>query len=241
MELRTEEGRMHAKSPTSSAIDRKIDIRLTPRSVAPNVLLALQALGYTFREDLDKRDPDSQNSGIWIVDRARLEDVPTPDIAPNIRILMIASPRQNQYDDSRVLVMTKRPARLSAVYSMIQSALEHMPRKTPRVRTQLSARFLKEDRRSMGALLSLSEGGCLLRTSESLREGVGLDLQFALPEYGLVSTRAECRYIRKASVGLQFLEAAQDIRHSIGNFVTSQLAEAEARRGIGGVGGARPA
>ena len=66
---------MHAKSPTSSAIDRKIDIRLTPRSVAPDVLLALQALGYTFREDLDKRDPDAQNSGIWIVDRARLEDV----------------------------------------------------------------------------------------------------------------------------------------------------------------------
>jgi hypothetical protein len=190
MELRTEEGRMHAKSPTSNAIDRKIDIRLTPRSVAPDVLLALQALGYTFREDLGNRDPDSQNSGIWIVDSARLEDVPIADIAPNIRILMIASPRQNQYDDSRVLVMTMRPARLSAVYSMIQLALEHTPRKTPRVRTQLSARFLQEDRRSMGALLSLSEGGCLLRTSESLREGVGLDLQFALPEYGLVSTRA---------------------------------------------------
>jgi hypothetical protein len=95
MELRTEEGRMHAKSPTSNAIDRKIDIRLTPRSVAPDVLLALQALGYTFREDLGNRDPDSQNSGIWIVDSARLEDVPIADIAPNIRILMIASPRQN--------------------------------------------------------------------------------------------------------------------------------------------------
>ena len=118
---------------------------------------------------------------------------------------------------------------------MIQSALEHTPRKTPRVRTQLSARCIKADRRSIGAVLSLSEGGCLLRTGESLRKGTSIDLQFALPSYGLVSTPAQCRYVRKGDAGLEFSEPAPDIRHSIAHFVTARLAET---LGDGGAEGA---
>jgi hypothetical protein len=56
--------------------------------------------------------------------------------------------------------------------------------------------------RSIGAVLSLSEGGCLLRTGERLRRGSKVDLQFALPEYGLVATKAECRYVRKGDAGI---------------------------------------
>jgi hypothetical protein len=76
-------------------------------------------------------------------------------------------------------------------------------------------------------VLSLSEGGCLLRTNEILKKGAKLDLQFALPEYGLVSTAAECRYVRRGDAGIEFKSPAPDIRQSIAYFVTRQLAETQ--------------
>lgn len=232
---------MHETSPPNSAVGRKIDVRLTPRSLAPRVLPALQVLGYALREEADPIASNLSDSGIWLVDEARLDELPDTEVAPDARILLISSPRQNQHEDIRILAQTPRPARLSAVYSMIQSALEETPRRTPRVRTQLSARCIKADRRSIGAVLSLSEGGCLLRTAENLRKGVNVDLQFALPEYGLVSTKAQCRYVRKGDAGMEFSEPAPDIRHSIAHFVTTLLAENLGNVGIGGIEGPCPA
>jgi hypothetical protein len=223
---------MHANLPPSAAIDRTIDIRLTPRSVAPKVLPALQALGYILREDDEPIDKTVPISGFWLVDESRLDELPNANVAPAARILLISSPRKYQRDDIRILARTTRPARLSAIYSMIQSILENQPRKTPRIQTQLSARCIRADRRSIGAVLSLSEGGCLLRTGDSLRRGTKVDLQFALPEYGLVSTRAACRYKRSGDAGLEFSEPAADIRHSIAHFVTVQLAEANGGSGV---------
>ncbi len=112
---------------------------------------------------------------------------------------------------------------------MIQRALEATPRRCPRVPTRLSARCIRSERRSIGAVLSLSEGGCLLRTSESLRKGVSLGVQFALPDYGLVSTRAVCRYTRMGDAGLAFTDPGPDVRHTIAHYITMQLAsEADA-------------
>jgi len=218
-------------SPSENAIGRKIEIRLTPRSLAPKVQPALQVLGYTLSEESAS---DASGSGIWLVDDARLDEIPDRKTAPDARIILISSPRANPQDDSRILTRTARPASLSTVYSMIQSTLEHTPRKTPRVRTQLSARCIKADRRSIGAVLSLSEGGCLLRTGESLRKGARIDLQFALPAYGLVSTPAQCRYVRKGDAGMEFSEPPPDIRHSISSYVTARLAEALADGTAGG-------
>jgi hypothetical protein len=73
-------------------------------------------------------------------------------------------------------------------------------------------------------VLSLSEGGCLLRTGEKLRKGIRIDLQFALPDFGLFSTRAECRYRRQGDAGMAFSETSNDIRQSIAHYVTLQLA-----------------
>ena len=216
---------MHAKSSSNDTIGRKIQIRLTPRSLAPKVLPALQVLGYRLREEADSVTSNPSDSGSWLVDESRLDEVPDAQDAPNARILLISSPRMRQHDDPRIVAQAARPARLSAIYAMIQSAIEHSPRKTPRVRTQLSARCIRADRRSIGAVLSLSEGGCLLRTSDNLCKGTNVDVQFALPEYGLVSTPAECRYVRKGDAGLEFSGPAPDIRYSIAHFVTMQLAD----------------
>jgi hypothetical protein len=230
---------MHPMPPANSAIGRTIDTRLTSQSLAPKVLTALQALGYSFSEETQSTDSDPSNSGIWLVDEARFGEIPATET--NARILLISPFEHTQTEDPRIMSRISRPAELSTVYSMIQLALEQSPRKTPRVRTHLSARCLREDRRSIGAVLSLSEGGCLLRTTGGMRTGATLDLQFALPEFGLVHTPARCRYVRKDDAGLEFAAPPPDIRQSIARFVTTQLAENFGGDAMGGFGNACPA
>lgn len=207
--------------------DRTIQVRLIERSVAPRVLPALESLGYRLLYRGDDR-----GAGFWLVDETRLDEVPAPDVAPDARILLISSPRQARHEDERILAQSIRPSRLASVYSMIQSAIEQQPRRTPRIPTQLSARCIRADRRSIGAVESLSEGGCLLRTEEKLRKGTKVDLQFALPEYGLVSTAARCCYTRRGRVGMQFSAPPPDVRLSIAHFVTHQLASSTQDSGL---------
>jgi len=210
---------MPERLSSREAVDRTIQVRLIERSVAPRVLPALESLGYRLLENGDDRDAD-----FWLVDETRLDEVPTSDVAPSARILLISSPRQTRYDDERILAQSARPTRLASVYAMIQSAIEQQPRRSPRIPTELSARCIRADRRAIGAVLSLSEGGCLLRTDEKLRKGTKVDLQFALPEYGLVSTAARCCYTRRGRAGMQFSAPPADVRLSIAHFVTHQLA-----------------
>ena len=212
---------MHTPRHDGSAHQRSIALRLSERSVTPRVLEALCALGYVL-VDADSGD-DCSRARVWLVDEERLDTLPQ-DADDDLRVLAIVSSDHEESIDSRVFARTTRPGRLGTVYEMIQSALERTPRRTPRIPTRLSARCIRAERRSIGAVLSLSEGGCLLRTGEALRKGAKLDLQFALPDYGLVSTRAECRYVRSGDAGLAFDAPHDDVRHTIAHFVTCQLA-----------------
>jgi hypothetical protein len=217
---------MHDTVYEPGILGRRIGFRVGPKSLAPRVLEALRALGYTMVDLDSERVADEARGacGLWLVDEDRLSELPGPDEEADRRILLIASARNATADDARIFATTRRPARLGAVYEMIQSALESTPRSAPRVRTQLSARCIRGEQRSIGAVLSLSEGGCLLRCGERLARGARIDLQFALPSFGLISTRAECRYAREGDAGLAFSDSATDVRHTIAHFVTSQLA-----------------
>lgn len=221
---------MHDTIYEPGIMGRRIGVRITPKSLAPRVLDALRALGYTMIElDSDRWTQAARDGcGLWLVDDERLEELPDLEDTADRRILLIASARKVACTDPRIFASTRRPARLGAVYEMIQSALESTPRSAPRVRTQLSARCIQGEQRSIGAVLSLSEGGCLLRSGEKLSRGARLSLQFALPNYGLISTRAECRYARESDSGLAFSESSADVRHTIAHFVTSQLASGDA-------------
>jgi len=215
---------MHAASEKLCAQGRRIGLHLTPRSLAPRVLEALRALGYTLEECEIVDHAALEDRRVWLVDADRLCDFPDLSVMPDARLLLLTPSDQDNDIDSRAFAHTTRPGRLAPVYEMIQNALEQYPRRSPRISTQLSARCIRSDRRSIGAVLSLSEGGCLLRTSESFRKGMNVDLQFALPNYGLVSTPAECRYTRRGDVGLAFDEPSPDTRHTIAHYVTLQLA-----------------
>ena len=213
---------MHRASETNSAQDRGIGLHLNDRSLAPRVLEALRQLGY----DLRSADEDDflESARVRLVDIERINELPTEKEAPDLRLLAIGLDAREEFQDSRIFAQTHRPGRLGSVYAMIQKALEKTPRKCPRIPTRLSARCIRSDRRSIGAVLSLSEGGCLLRTSELLRRGSKINLQFALPEYGLISTPAECRYTRQGDVGLTFSEPPPDVRRTIAHFITLELA-----------------
>ena len=78
----------------------------------------------------------------------------------------------------------------------------------------------------MGAVLSLSEGGCLLRSDERFERGAQIDLQFALPQFGMVDAHAECRYAQGQDLGLAFADANAETRQTIASYVTARLASA---------------
>lgn len=217
---------MHGARETGTVHDRRLGLHLTNRSLAPRVLDALARLGYAMiPDDADAAHGSGiETARVRLVDAGRLDSVPAVGEAPDLRLLMIGSPTATDLDDPRIIDATRRPGRLGSVYAMIQRALERTPRRCPRVATRLSARCIRRQRRSIGAILSLSEGGCLLRTSEPLREGVSLGVQFGLPDYGLVSTRAVCRYTRGGDAGLAFSAPGADVRHTISHYVTMQLA-----------------
>jgi hypothetical protein len=97
---------MHAKPTPNTTVERNIHVRLTPRSLAPRVLPALQVLGYKLREEKDSVAPDS---GFWLVDETRLAELPDVDIAPDMRILLITSPRSDAHEDARILYKLHDP------------------------------------------------------------------------------------------------------------------------------------
>jgi hypothetical protein len=193
--------------------------------LAPRVQSALEHLGY----DLDEFDTEEVDPPIWLIDDDRLGEFrdalegrrPARDSA---RLLVISASPDDDALDSRVIGRVSRPGRLGAIYSILQRVLEETPRKDPRIDTQLTARSIRADRRSIGAVVSLSEGGCRLQTDEPLRKGAELEIQFGLPDFGLISTTAECRYVRSGSVGLAFSKPSWETQCAISHFVTAKLA-----------------
>jgi len=216
---------MSVEAPPQTYFDRRIGLRLMPRSLAPRVIPALEALGYSLHDVDDDPELDSDPPSVWIVDDRRQAELPTIEEEPDLRLLVVGAPKLTRSGDDRVRARIPPPARLSTIFSTLQAILERTPRRTPRIRTQLPARCIHSDRRAIGAVLSLSEGGCLMRTSKPLRKGLRVELQFALPEFGLLTTGAECCYTRRGDVGMEFADPTVDVRQSVAQFVTLQLAE----------------
>ena len=118
----------------------------------------------------------------------------------------------------------QRPAGLHERYGLVQQVLEETPRTTPRVPTHLNARCARNGREWQGAVLSLSENGCLLRSPEPLTLGSCIDLSFTLPRAGSISLQAEVAYQLVPESGLIFLATLPGDRSAISEFVVSSIA-----------------
>jgi hypothetical protein len=158
-----------------------------------------------------------------IVDERRLADVPEDPPSRRIPMILLTGRQGADHADPRILGAVRRPAGLHELYRLIQQALETTPRATPRIPTHLPARCRRGAREWRGAVLSLSESGCLLRSSEPVDLGTELEIAFELPRVGWVETRAESAYQLLPDTGLVFQGAPASLRSAIARFVEQSL------------------
>ncbi|MBW2230074.1 MAG: PilZ domain-containing protein [Deltaproteobacteria bacterium] len=199
-----------------------------PRAFAPQTRAALGGLGYQLIPAfaMGRFDDPSWRTDLRLVDERQYSKIPSEAEDPETPVILMTGLRPLAIKDGRIVGRVGRPVELQDLYPLIQRAMEMTPRAVPRVATQLAARCIRRDQRSVGHVVSLSAGGCLFRSRQSITEGTRMNLQFALPSEGIVSTRAECIHQGRAGVGLRFSGAPTEVRQHIANFVARRLATA---------------
>jgi hypothetical protein len=94
---------MHDGVYEPGIMGRRIGVRLSPKSLAPRVLDALRALGYTMVDFDAERLTEANREAcrLWLVDEERLPELPGPDEAADRRILSITSAGRSASADPR--------------------------------------------------------------------------------------------------------------------------------------------
>lgn len=198
-----------------------------PRALSPGTRRVLRALGYNIVPGNRRTNGSGKRRepALRLVDERHLASTPTPESDPETPIVLLTGSRPWACEDPRIVGRIQRPAQLNDIYRSFQSALEIHPRRIPRVAAELPARCIRSEHRSPGALLSLSEGGCLLATSDFIGKGSRMNLQFAIPATGILTTRAKCVYQQENRAGLAFSENSDRNHQIINRFVAARLAE----------------
>jgi len=195
---------------------RRIEVRVPSRDLSEGVWTALERLGYELVPASGRAAaPDAR-----MVAAGRLSRLSAAETAP---VILFGGLRSRDADDPRVIGLVRRPAKLLDLFTLLQAGLEEHPRAVPRIPASLPARSLREGVDTPGAILSLSEKGCLLRSTASLPGGGSLQLQFVLPDLGLIETRAEPRHQAGSEFGMAFLSLRESSRTAIADFVTRSL------------------
>jgi hypothetical protein len=199
-----------------------------PEAYVPLARVILARMGYPIIpaeewEDLPSgervRTPD-----LRIVDERRLDEIPEDAASSKTPIIVLTGRRGVNGADTRIIGAVARPAGLHELYRMIQQTIEDIPRSSPRVATHLLARCRRGEREWRGAVLSLSENGCLLRTPEPVVLGSQIDLSFDLPRAGTIETKAESANQLVPDTGLIFHRTPAVFREAILSFVEESLA-----------------
>jgi hypothetical protein len=198
----------------------------TDESFAPMSRTILAKLGYTIltpeefensAEEMDRDRPD-----LRIVDERNLPEVPE-DGGCSVPIIVLTGRYGVTGADQRIAGAVKRPAGLHELYRLMQQILEDTPRTAPRVATHLSATVHSGEREWTVAVLSLSENGCLIRSSETLLLGSSVRLGFELPDTGPLEFAAETGYQLVPDVGLIFHAASPANREAVSRYVDAAL------------------
>jgi hypothetical protein len=195
---------------------RRIEVRVPRRDFADGAWAALERLGYELK-------PANEMTGVpdaRMVAGGRLSGLSADATQP---VILFRGWHGRDRNDPRVMGIVRPPARLLDLYGLLQGALETHPRAVPRIPTALSARSHRGGAYIPGAIISLSEGGCRLRSAESLSGDERLNLQFALPGIGLVYTWAKPLYREGRETGLAFERLPEKFRSAISEFVTQSL------------------
>jgi len=199
-----------------------------PEAYAPMARSILAKLGYQIVEP-DEYPAAAAELGLErphlrLVDERTLADVEMEEDPP-VPIVVLCGRHGVSGVDPRIVGAIRRPAGLHEIYRLVQQVLEDTPRSTPRVPTHLAARCRSDGREWRGAVLSLSENGCLLRSPEVLLLGSRIVLGFELPRRGAIEVDAEIAYQLVPDLGVVFHATSPGVREAIGGYVTAALAD----------------
>jgi len=228
---------MPMKSPMSelpALIDSSLPRRLVLSDVPPEAFAGLARsilakLGYQivgpneFAEVATERGVDRPD--LRIVDERTLANV-DEDGGPPIPIIVLTGRHGVTGADPRIVGAIKRPAGLHELYRLMQQVLEDRPRAAPRIPTHFPASASREGRQWTVQVLSLSENGCLIRSSEPLLLGSRVGLRFSLPRAGSLELAAEVGYQLIPDMGLIFHATPAPVRNAISGYVTQALIDA---------------
>jgi hypothetical protein len=211
---------------STTQLRRRLASYVAPQAYAPRVRAALEGLGYQIIPVATRGrfEDDSWEPDLRIVDERHIDRIPAEDYLPRTPVLLLTGGARATWRDRRVVGSVPRPAMLKDLYPILQRTLEDTPRVAARAPTELPGRCTQSDRRWMGAIVSLSEKGCLFRASESLETDQRLNLLFPLPMGQMITARARVIGQRGPSVGLVFDDIAPPVREAVAQYVEERLA-----------------
>jgi hypothetical protein len=187
----------------------------------------LAKLGYAIMtpEEFDACADSRQRSGpdLRIVDERNLGEVPE-DVFSAVPIIVLTGRHGVTGVDPRIVGAIRRPAGMHELYRLAQDVLEDNPRSTPRIPTHLRARCSCDGKEWTGAVLSLSQSGCLLRSTEPQMLGSRFLLYFVLPHTGGIAIEAEVTYQLVPDLGMTFHATSPSDRAAIADFIERSLA-----------------
>lgn len=203
-----------------------VESYVAPGAYAPRVWTALRGLGYKLIPAVarERFTRDSWETDLRVVDERHLDRLPAEPYLPRTPVVLVspdATPTPST--DARVVGSIRAPVTIDALYPLLQKALEDTPRRAARVATQLPARCTRNDRRWTGAVVDLSEGGCLFRTRRAMDPGLECNILFPLPMGRMISIRARSLRGTDDCVGFAFEGAAEPSVSAIREYVTGRL------------------
>lgn len=199
-------------------------------ALGPMTDVILSRLGYqmvlpeTFAR-LQVENPDL-HADLLLVDERRFEEVVESgecEGGGRLPIVLLTGKQGAAGDDPRIVGAVKRPAGLHDLYRLMQQVFEDRPRSTPRVPTHLRALCERSGSRWGGRVLSLSENGCLIRSSQAILLGARFQLELIFPQSESIALEAEAAYQLLPDTGLVFSGIHPSQREALGRFVTQTL------------------
>ncbi len=195
------------------------------RAYAPLSLKILPKIGYEIIPVEEYAERACRPPDVQIVDERRLSEIYETTAACSIPTIVLSGWRGAPEVDGQIIVgAVRRPAGLHELYRVLQSTLEAHPRAVPRVDTRLYARCRRDSMEWGATVVSLSENGCLLKTSVTPPLNAVLDIQFELPDGGKIETQAAASYQVLPRLGLVFHATRPEFRRAIASYVTHSLA-----------------
>jgi hypothetical protein len=198
-----------------------------PEAYVPLARSILGRMGYAIlTRDEWSASPSlaERKTELCIVDDRLMTELPAAPSFEAMPLILLCGKGRTPVEDRRVVGVIPRPAGLHELFRLFQQSFETAPRGSLRVATHLPVRLRRGGREWQGALLSLSENGCLVRSPEPMELGSQLELAFELPGTGLIETRAEATYQLVPDAGLVFQATPAASRRAILSFVEEQLA-----------------